>query len=347
MKSPRRDPNGSLARLLPAAFAFLSAIAIGGYGYWFIGDGRWSLGECVYMAIVTLSTVGFSETLPDMAHVPGARPWTVALILLGSGSLLYFASTLTAIIVEGDLGGFFRRNRMHRSLEKVHDHVIVCGVGATGLHVVTELASSHTPFVVIDRDPAKIERLEEEIGEFLYVVDEATQDHALQEAGIARARGVVAALTDDRDNLYVTIASRALNDKLRIVSKCVQDEAADKLRRAGADVIVSPALIGGMRMASEMIRPTVVQFLDNMLRDHRSNRRIEEVAVPRGSKLAGTTLAEADFRQFGGALVVAIRTHDGEHVYNPPANHVLEPGQVLIVMATADSVDALRNYVSA
>ena len=347
MKSPRRDPNSSLSRLLPAAFAFLSSIVVGGYGYWFIGGGKWELQECLYMAVVTLSTVGFSETLEGMDTVPNARVWTVTLILFGSGTLLYFASTLTAIIVEGDLQGLLWRNRMRRKLNEISGHVIVCGVGATGMHVVLELASSDTPFVVIDKNPAKIERLEEEIGEFLYVIDEATQDHALEMAGIKRARGIVAALTDDRDNLYVTIASRALNEELRIVSKCVADEANDKLKRAGADVVVSPSLIGGTHMASLMLRPSVVQFLDNMLRDRAINRRIEEVAVPENSKLAGSSLAAADFRRFGDALVVAIRHSDGQHVYNPPADHALEPGQVLIVMGEIGHLDALRKAVGA
>lgn len=319
---------------------------VGGYGYYFIGGGMWELDECVYMAIVTLSTVGFSETLAGMDEVPGARPWTVTLILLGSGSLLYFASTLTAIIVEGDLGGFFRRNQMQRSLEKISDHVIVCGVGATGMHVAHELRDGGAPFVVIDRNPEKIARLEEEIGEFLHVVDEATLDHVLIEAGVERARGLVAALTDDPDNLYVTIASRALNEKLRIVSKCVADQAASKLRRAGADVVVSPSLIGGHRMASEILRPTVVQFLDNMLRDRATNRAIEEVAIPENSKVRGQSLARANFRRFGDALVVAIRHADGVHVYNPPADHRLEPGQVLIVMAETDRLQELRKHVA-
>ncbi len=347
MKSPRRDPaSSSLSRLLPAALAFLSAIVIGGWGYYLIGDGRWPLDDCMYMAVVTLSTVGFSETLEGMDHVPSARAWTVTLILLGSGTLLYFASTLTAIIVEGDLGGFYRRNRMRRTLERIKDHVIVCGVGATGIHVIAELSATDVPFVVIDRNQEAIDRLTEEIGDFLYVVDEATLDHALLEAGVDRARGIVCALTDDPDNLYVTIASRALNENLRIVSKCVADEAAAKLRRAGADVVVSPSLIGGNRMASEMLRPSVVQFLDNMLSDRVTNRGIEEIAIPNNSQLKGQSLARANFRRFGDALVVAIRHEDGEHQYNPPGDHRLQPGQVLIVMAETARLGELRKHIT-
>lgn len=342
-----RGASGALTRLLPASFVFLLAVVVGGYGYWWIGDGRWELSECLYMSVVTISTVGFGETLDDMPDVPGARGWTVLLILLGSGTMVYFASALTAMIVEGDLQTVLGRNRMLRNLEKVQDHIIVCGVGATGMHVVAELAATRTPFVVIDRDAVKIDKLIAEHGEFPFVIDEATQDRALILAGIGRARGIVSALTDDRDNLYVTIAARALNDRLRIVSKCVADEAADKLRRAGANVVVSPSLIGGTRMASEMVRPTVVQFLDSMMRDRTVTRRIEEVAIPEQSKLSGKPLSRAGLRDFGDTLVLAVRRPDGSQLINPAADHKIESGQILIVLAEATQLARLREHCAA
>ena len=319
---------------------------MGGAGYHIIGGGRWDLSSSMYMAVVTLSTVGFSETLPGMAETPWARPWTVLLILFGSGSLLYFASTLTAVIVEGDLQGLFKRRSMSRSIDKVDKHVIVCGIGATGLHVAIELKRSDSAFVVVERSMAKIEELEEEIGEFLYVIGDATHDHVLIEAQIDRARGLVTTLTDDRDNLFVTLTARALREDLRIISKVVHDEAKTKLHRAGADVAVSPSLIGGVRMASEMLRPSVVQFLDQMLRDQEVNRRIEEIAVPHNSSLIGKTLQEVNLRETADSLVVAIRENDGSHLYNPSGNVCLAAGHVLIVMARTDEISKLRKYVA-
>jgi voltage-gated potassium channel len=332
-------------RLVSAGLVFGSVFLVGGLGYRIIGQGRWDLSDCLYMAIVTLSTVGFAETLSGMDEVPGARVWTVALILLGSGTLLYFASTLTAFLVEGDLRGALRRQRMARILDKVHDHVIVVGLGATGNNVIRELRNTHTSYVAIERNVETAQRVATEAGpNFLFVVGDAADDHVLIEAGVERAKGLVAALSDDRDNLFVTITARALNDDLRIVARCVDIDNAQKLERAGADKVISPALIGGMRMASEMIRPTVVSFLDAMVRD-KQPRRIEEIGVPSTSAMVGRTLAEANLRQSSDALVMAIRSRDGEHVYNPGPDATIEADSTLILMVRTDELARLRRAV--
>ncbi len=340
MKAVRRTEAASplMPRLYSAGVVFGTVFLVGGLGYRLIGRGRWDYSDCFYMAVVTLSTVGFAETLPDMDQVPGARIWTVGLILLGSGTLLYFASTLTALIVEGDLRGALQRNKMRRLLDAVENHIIVCGVGATGSHVLGELIATRHPVVVIDTDIKRIERLTHEVGSFLHVIGDATEDEVLDKAGIHRARGLVACLTEDRDNLFVSLTARALNDGLRIVSKTVDSENAAKMRRAGADAVVSPAFIGGVRIASEMVRPTVVRFLDEMLRDPAGSLRIEEVPVAPGSPLEGSTLAQAQFRDRTETLVIAIRHPDGTNLYNPGPDTLLCGGQTLIVLAHADQV---------
>jgi voltage-gated potassium channel len=297
------------------------------------------------MTIVTLSTVGFAETLPNMDQVPGARVWTVGLILLGSGTLLYFASTLTALLVEGDLRGVLQRNRMTRKLDKIQDHIIVCGVGGTGGNIAIELHKTHNEFVAVDNDPDKIERLTQEIGPLLSVIGDASEDHTLEEAGISRAKGLIVSLPDDRDNLYVTLTARALNGKLRIVAKAIEAEAEYKVRRAGADAVVSPTHIGGMRMVSEMLRPKAVKFLDDMLRAKGGTRRIEEFLIPDGSPVAGGTLDHANLGQVADSLVIAIRLANGERLYNPPAQHRLEVGDTLIVMVLSADVARLRKRV--
>lgn len=344
---PGGDAVGPLLnRLYTAALAFGSVWLLGGLGFFFIGEGKWSYGDCLYMAIITLSTVGFAETLPDMSQVPAARAWTVALILMGSGTLLYFASTLTALIVEGDLTGALRRRQMERNIDGMHDHVIVCGIGTTGAHVVQELVATATRFVVIEKDERKVERMLGEIGGFMFVIGDASKDEVLEEAGIRRARGLIGALTDDRDNLFVAITARALNDTLRIVVKAVDPENAAKMKRAGADAVVSPAYIGGMRLASEIIRPTVVQFLDDMVRDRDQNRRIEELPVPEGSPLAGRALRDVDFSHVTDTLVIAVRYRDGRHLYNPGPDVRIEAGQVLIVLARGDQVRKLHEALA-
>jgi len=334
-----------VARMWSAGLVFLLVTFVGAFGYHTIGGGRWDFADCLYMAVITLSTVGFGETLDGMHEVPYARVWTATLILLGSGTLLYFASTLTAFIVEGDLRGAIRRRRMTRLLDSMSDHIIVVGVGSTGHHIVEELEASKTPFVVVDCDASRIERLAHELGrELMYVHGDATIDHVLEEAGITRARGVIAALREDKDNLFVAITARALSETVRIVAKAVEYENETKLLRAGANSVVAPAYIGGHRMASEMVRPSVVQFLDNIVRD-REHRGIEEVLITADSPLSGRTLAEANIRDQADALVIAIRYLDGHHEYNPGPQQVLRAGMVLILLCKTEDMPRLHDFI--
>jgi len=335
-----------LSRMYSAGVVFMLVTAIGAGGYHTIGQGKWSFGDCLYMAVITLSTVGFGETLPGMDASPWARAWTGALILLGSGTLLYFASTLTAFIVEGDLRGAIRRRSMERLVGRVKNHVIVCGVGSTGTHIVAELEQSGTPYVVVEKEQSRIERLVAERGhEVLYVLGDATEDHTLDEAGIERAQGLIAALREDRDNLFVTITARALSETVRIVAKAVEIDNTTKLMRAGANSVVAPAMIGGARMASEMVRPSVMQFLDNISKNV-DNRRIEELLLKADSPLCGLPLMDARLREACDALVIAVRFVDGQHEYNPGPDLVLRAGMVLIVLVHSGELGMIERYVN-
>ncbi len=343
--SSRRDLTD---RLLFAAGVLALVLVFGATGYHQLGGGRWAWSDCFYMTVITLSTVGYGETLPGFSAVPFARPWTVGLILLGSGTLVYFVSTFTALIVEGDLGGALRRNRMRKRVEGMKDHVIVCGVGTTGVHVVAELIATETPFVVIDADEQRLLKLQQEHGEKLvhWVLGDATEDEVLREAGVETCRGVVSALHDDKDNLFVTVTARALNPRTRIVAKAIEPTAVEKMRRAGADSVVSTNYIGGMRLVSEMIRPQVTQFLDQMLRDRAQNLRIEEVVVPDDSPLVGLQLRESAIRKASDVLVIALREAEGEIVHNPPPSTLITKGMVLIVLARTKDVLRLREAIS-
>lgn len=318
--------------------------AFGASGYHVLGAGRWAWGECLYMTITTLSTVGYGEMLPGMETTPGARAWTVLLILFGSSSLVFFVSTLTAFIVEGDLQGVLRRRRMQRQIDQLRDHVIVVGVGATGIHVVAEFLASKVPFVVIDTNVERISQVAEHLGPaMLYVHGDATVDQVLEQAGIMRAKGLAATLPEDKDNVFVTITARALNPKLRIVAKVTEDSAETKLKRAGADSTVSPSLIGGLRLASELVRPSVVQFLDRM-RSH--DLRVEEVPVPPGSSLIGAPLRETNVRHQASVLVLAVSEPDGSYTYSPGPDFILELGQTLVVLCRSDDLDQLRRGIA-
>jgi voltage-gated potassium channel len=334
-------------RRVVAAFVILVAvIAIGGSGFLLIGPETWTLSEAMYFAIITVSTVGFGE-LHDLDRVPGARLLTAVLILMGSASLVYFQSNITATLVEGRLGRAFRRNRMRKQIDGLQGHIIVAGVGSTGRHAVEELWAVQKPFVVIDEDLARLELLSEEIsqGRMLFIHGDATHDAKLLDAGIERADGIVAALPSDRENVYVTLSARSLNPRARIVAKVVEPEANKKMLIAGANATVSPNIIGGQRLANELIRPEVVQFLDQMMRDKSKNLRIEECVIPQGSSYVGMTLRTAPIRGSTNVLVIAVRDAKGTFIYNPGPDFILEAGSVLIVIAETKSVHHLRKLI--
>lgn len=331
-------------RVIAGFIAILVVLHGGAIGYYLLGGGKWTFADCVYMTVITLTTVGYGEILPDFHQVPYAQTFTIFLIMLGMGVFLYFASTLTAFIVEGDLRRAYRRKRMRKRMDKMRNHIIVCGAGSTGRHAIEELIATQTPIVAIDKDEAVLEQFAEEHprAQFSYIVGDATDDHVLVDANVAHAKGVVVALSNDKDNLYLVVTARQLNSKAKIVARCSELSLVDKLKRAGADRVVSPNFIGGMRMVSELIRPAVVRFLDEMLRDKESATRIEEVCVA-GGELAGMTLGEADIRQRFGASVLAVQPPGiVRYDYNPDAAYPIEAGTILVVLGARDEIAKLK-----
>ncbi|HEX7663323.1 MAG TPA: potassium channel family protein, partial [Polyangiaceae bacterium] len=234
-----------IRRLLIALGMLSLLVLVGSTGYFVLGHGKWTYGDCLYMTVITLSTVGFAE-LGSMQDVPGARGLTIALIVSGIGTLAYVQGNLTALLVEGAIGQVFRRNFMRKKIDRMKNHVVVAGAGSTGKHVLEELVATRTPFVVIDRDLPLLERLSDDLmnGNMLYVDGDATDDHVLVRASVQTAKGVVAALTHDKDNLYVTLSARSLNTQARIVAKITENEAAPKMMKAGATSVVNPTMIG-------------------------------------------------------------------------------------------------------
>jgi voltage-gated potassium channel len=228
------------------------------------------------------------------------------------------------------------------------DHFVVCGAGSTGRHIIAELLTVQRPVVAIDMNEAELREIAAAYpkAQFSFLVGDATDDEILAQANVEAARGVAAALAEDKDNLYLVVATRQLNTGCRIIARCSEMSHVEKLKRAGADAVVSPNFIGGMRMVSELVRPSVVKFLDDMLRDKAAVMRIEEVTITPSSRLAGVSLREADIRGRYGMNVLAVRSGDGTAwEYNPAADRVLKGGVTLVVMGSADQVKSLRNAI--
>ncbi len=332
-------------RLLAGFIAIVVIVFVGGGGYYVLGDGRWNLGDCLYMTVITVTTVGYDEVLYDMKHVEGARAFTVVLLVFGTGSIVYFASTITAFIVEGDLRNVLFLSKLKKRMKRMKDHVIVCGAGSTGRNVIEEMLKTGVAVVAIDTDENKLKDIADTYpkAEYAYIVGDATDDHIMDQTNLTSARGLVAALSSDKDNLYLTVSARQTNPTIRIVARCAELSHVDKIKRSGADAVVSPNFIGGMRMVSELMRPAVVRFLDDMLRDRRAAYRIEEIRLGARAGELGTTLRDAKIRERFGMTVLAVQASENEPwAYNPDANVAIGPGVTLVVLGSSDQVAALR-----
>jgi voltage-gated potassium channel len=306
----------------------------------------WSWFDSFYMGVTTLSSVGFSE-VHELS--PAGRSFTTVLIVLGVTGLGIWWALTTALIVELDLGGALRRRRKMKQIENLEDHYIVCGAGRVGRMVVKEMRRVGTVVVVIEADQQRAEALEEAHPDLLVLCADATRERVLLDARLSKARGLAACLADDADNLLVCLTARALNPSVATVARAYDEESMDKLRRAGADHVIAPTLTGGIRMASSLLRPNVVSFLDSAILGPDKNLRLEEARVPEGSPLAGQTLAEAGIPKRTGMIVIALKRggNAAQQVYNPGPEHRLAEGDIMIVLGGDDQLRLLQEYARA
>lgn len=338
---------GSLQKRLLAGLLLLVGTVLGGaVGYYLIGAGKWSFLDCLYMTVITVTTVGYGETLDGMDKVEHARNFTMLLLLFGTGSIVFFASMVTAFIVEGDLKNVLFANKLKKRMKRMKGHVIVCGAGSTGRNVIEELLKMGRAVIAVDVNEDLLKEMADRYpkAEYAYIVGDATDDDIQTQINIKDARGLVAALSSDKDNLYLTVSARQDNPDVRIVARCAEMSHVDKLKKAGADAVVSPNYIGGLRLVSEMVRPSVVRFLDEMMRDTRAAYRIEEITLGDGMAELGTSLRDARIRERYGMTVLAVRPRDeAAWTYNPDADVKLAPGTTLVVLGSAEQVNKLRS----
>ncbi|NMF85217.1 potassium channel protein [Nodosilinea sp. P-1105] len=302
----------------------------------------WSWLDATYMSVITLSTVGFGEINPLS---PRGRLFTILLILTGVGVIAYILNNFTEAIVQGHFQAGFRLLKRRRFMDSLTGHYIICGYGRTGSQIAAEFAAEAVSFVVVDLDDGSIQAAQQ-VG-YTTIQGDATHDQVLLQVGIERARCLVAALPSDAENLYTVLSAKSLAPTIRTIARASTEEAIQKLKRGGADVVVSPYITGGKRMAAAALRPQVVDFLDGMLTGANRTVYVEEFLLdPKVCPVVGQTLREAQLGKQSGALLLAIRREDETLIVGPTADTRLYPGDLVISMGTMDQLRRLSQILS-
>ncbi len=324
----------TIKKLMWAIFFVLLIIVVGTSGYMLIED--YPFLEALWLTIITVTTVGYG--LPRPLSVSG-QIFTLVLISSGVGIIAYAFGTIVSVIMEGQLRNVVGRRNMIKRVSHLSNHIIVCGAGRVGGQVILRLEKEKVPFVVIDSSYELIEALNAK-GHLAFQGD-ATQDELLLKAGIQRASGLVSALSGDAENVFVTLTSKGLNPSINVVARAERPDSEDKLRRAGADKVIAPSVIGGRRMAISILKPASVDFVETVVYTKGLEIEIEEIRVQPTCSLVNTKLKDSQIKQSTGAMVVAIH-RDDKFVSNPDANEVILPNDLLIVLGTRQQLALLE-----
>ncbi len=339
-------PGGNIQRnLIVAAICIIAIFLAGTIGYRMI-EKNWSLLDAIYMTAITLTTVGYTDN-PCNDQISSARKiFTIFLIVVGIAVFAYGIGNAMAFIVEGQLSETLRRKKMDNEIARMKNHYIVCGAGDTGIHTINEFLKMESNFIVIEQDESRLKHILESREKLLYIQGDATDDEVLLKAGIEKATGLVTCLAEDKDNLFVVISARSINPKLKIASKATDEMAKKKILRAGANEVIMPDFLGGLKLASLVLRPKVVSFLDIMLYKEAATR-FSEATISEGSQLVGISLEEAQIPNRTGLLVVAVqKAEDDNFIYNPRPIIQLDSGDTLIVIGDVKQVRKLKKLAN-
>ena len=328
-------------RLYRSAVALMVVLAVGSVGYpMLVEDVTWF--DSLYMSFLTITTIGFHEVVQTEGNT-GARIFTIFLAISGIGVLTYGLSNLAALIIELDKSPVLKSRRLQRLIKKMNNHYIICGASHVGQYLAAELDASGRTFILMDLNGSLLEELENKYTSGRVVAGDCTDSDFLGRIGIEKARGAFVTTGDDNLNIVICVTLRQLNPRLRIVSNAKNQDAEKKLLSVGADRVISPSYIGALRMASEMVRPTVTSFLDDLLRDTNRNLRIEEFALTEA--WTGRKISELPLEGLRYSLVLAIN-NDGEWLYNPDPDHVLQSGSRLIIMTSTEELNTLKARIT-
>ena len=326
-----------LARIAWATLILLALIGVGVVGFYLISD-KTSWENAIYMTLITISTVGYGEGVPLTSF--GAKIFAGLMSISGLGVLTFLFTSLTVFFLEKDLDYSLRRRRMEKRIKKLRQHFIVCGFGRVGRNVAHELQKTGRQFVAIDHDQTNFDEFLDKFPNLLYLHGDASDDDLLLGADIADARGLFAVTGDDSRNLMIIITAKQLNPQLRIVARSHELRNVEKMHKAGADEVICPDFTGGMRMASAMVRPHVVSFLDEMLKSEK-NLRVEEVVTP--PNFPATAMGKLRLRS-PDYILIAVRA-DSDWIFNPDDQYLLHAGDVIVAMTSTEGRAEIERHL--
>ncbi len=324
------------SRIYKAVFLFLSAIIVGVFGYTYVFD--FPLIDGLYMTIITITTVGFSEVHP---LTDGGKLFTVFLILMSISIYGYVVTVVSEYLSNSTLMEALKTNKILKKINALEGHTIVCGYGRNGRQAASKLKKFKKSCVVIEKSPELLKEIEEE--GFLFIDSDATDDESLLKAGVENAQNLITALPSDADNLYVVLSSRQLNEKMTIVSRATNESTQKKLKIAGADNVIMPDKLGGEHMASLVVTPDLVEFVNRISLDGENSANLEEIAVedlPKEYLLK--SIRDLDLRRKTGCSVIGFVTGEGDYIINPSSDMILKAKSNLILLGSPDQILKLK-----
>ncbi len=333
--SRKRQKTTRTRQVIISILLFTTLISLGCIGYMVIED--WTFLDSLYMTIITLATVGYSEV--NEVSTQG-RIFTLLLIILGGGFFVYLMKDFINFLVEGRIRSVLGRYKLDNQIKKLEGHFVICGYGRIGKILTRYLVQKYIDVVVIEKDERCIERMNDD--GILYLVGEAGNEDMLIRAGVKNAKGIIAVTATDAENVFLILIAKQLNPDVFVVARASEDASKKTLHAAGADKVISPYDIGARRMAHAILRPTVIKFLETAFADEETDIQLEEIQVKTESRLAGVALKDSDIRKGLNLIVLAIRTKSGDMHFNPKGDAIIEPGDTMVTVGSAKSLVQLE-----
>jgi len=329
----------NIRRLIIAIILFICLLLGGTVGFYVMGGKEYTLLDSLYMTVITISTVGFTEVHPLDTS---GRIFTIVLILSSFGILGYLAAVFSRFLLEGIFRKSIKNYKMNKKISKLNNHIIICGYGRNGKQAALELQEHGQDLVIIDNNEKICEKIYED-DKHLYVLGDARENNILQLANIDSAKALIATIPSDADNMFIVVTARQMNESLKIISRCSEVNSEIKLRQAGADNVIMPDLIGGQKMAKLVVEPDIIEFLDYILLQSSKNVCLEEISCKNmNENLAGKTIKEIGFRNRSGVNIIGLRLGNGQYVFNPEASTRLLPEHQLFILGNPSQIADLK-----